>query len=161
MGENCTHVKHGLVPNLFEEVTFPSPAGGSRKNQDASPTRSRADLEKRFGSAAIGARPPPPLGASRTRTKRSHSDGSVLFWVPRGGGKAANILRSEEARLYHLEKREEETGDRWNHCTKKKKKRGGKKSKNTCFQCIIGGPQIHLLLFAQFFRGKVGARVIP
>lgn len=29
-------------------------------------------------------------------------------------------------------------------------KKGGKKSKNTCFQSIIGGPQIYLL-FAQFF----------
>lgn len=32
-------------------------------------------------------------------------------------------------------------------------KKRGKKSKNTCFQRRIGGPPVHLLLFAQFFGG--------
>lgn len=50
---------------------------------------------------------------------------------------------SAELRLYHFEKQREGTEG----TTAKK---GGKKSKNTCFQCILGGPQIYLL-FAQFF----------
>lgn len=48
-----------------------------------------------------------------------------------------------------------ETEDRWNHWTKK----GGKKSKNTCFECIIEGPQIHL--FNAQFWGGWSAHMIP